>query len=495
MNLYQDYGLYIDGTWVPSGSGAIRPVFDPASEDVVGTIPEATEGDLGRALEAAERGFSSWRGTQSWERAKILRAVADIIRSRLDRLASIMVEETGKPRAEAIAEWNATADQFEWHAEEAKRIYGHSLDGRQADVRLDVIFQPVGLVAAFSAWNFPALLPARKIAAALAAGCSIILKPAGEAPGSAMGIIQACHDAGVPRGVVNLVTGDSAFISSYLIASPVVRKISLTGSVPVGKHLMRLAADGMKKVSMELGGHAPVLIFEDSDPIEAAKLCAAAKFRNAGQVCISPSRFYVHEKSYALFAETFAAAARALTLGHGRDATVTMGPMANQRGQEAARDLVKDAVERGAELIAGGDAPAGFNAGFFFEPTVLGQVPDDARIMNDEPFAPIAPITTFTDYDDVISRANAIPFGLAGYVFSRDLRLAGKAARDLETGMVGVNDLLLATAEAPFGGIKESGMGREGGMLGIRDYLEAKYIKTNYIKTRFWPVGWNKCDD
>ncbi|MGV6875199.1 NAD-dependent succinate-semialdehyde dehydrogenase [Pseudochelatococcus sp. B33] len=478
MNLYRDYGLYIDGTWAPSGSGTTRPVLDPASEDIVGTIPDATEVDLGRALEAAERGFSGWRGTQPWERAKILRAVADTIRSRLDRLASVMVAETGKPRAEAAGEWHATADHFEWYAEETKRIYGHSLDGRQADVRLDVIFQPVGVVAAFSAWNFPALLPARKIAAALAAGCSIILKPAGEAPGSAMGIVQACHDAGVPPGVVNLVTGDSAFISRYLITSPVVRKISLTGSVPVGKHLMRLAADGMKKVSMELGGHAPVLIFEDSDPVEAAQLCAAAKFRNAGQVCISPSRFYVHETIYAPFAETFAAAARALTLGHGRDATVTMGPMASRRGQEAARDLVKDAVGRGAELIAGGDTPAGFNAGFFFEPTVLGQVPDDARIMNDEPFAPIAPLTTFADYDDVIARANAVPFGLAGYVFSRNLRLANKAARDLETGMVGVNDLLLATAEAPFGGVKESGMGREGGMLGIRDYLEAKYIKT-----------------
>lgn len=478
MNLYRAFGLYIDGGWSPSSSGETRPVLDPASEDIVGTIPDATEADLNRALDAAKRGFGLWRRTQPWERSRLLRTVAEIIRKRIDDLASIMVEETGKPLAEALGEWGATADQFEWYSEETKRIYGHSLDGRQADVRLDVIFQPVGIVAAFSAWNFPALLPARKIAAALGAGCSIILKPAGEAPGSAMAIVQACHDAGIPHGVVNLVTGDSAFISRHLIASPIVRKISLTGSVPVGKHLMRLAADGMKKVSMELGGHAPVVVFEDSDPVEAAKLCAAAKFRNAGQVCISPSRFYVHEKIYVPFAETFAASARALKLGHGRDESVTMGPMASRRGQDGAKDLVEEALGRGAELLAGGGAPADFNSGFFFEPTVLGKVPDDARIMTDEPFAPVAPLAVFADYDDVIERANAVPFGLAGYVFTRDLRLANRAAQDLEAGMVGINDLLLATAEAPFGGVKESGMGREGGQLGIRDYLEAKYIKT-----------------
>ncbi|MES2534251.1 MAG: NAD-dependent succinate-semialdehyde dehydrogenase [Pseudomonadota bacterium] len=478
INLYENYGLFIDGRWSASASGITRPVVDPASEESVGTIPDATEDDLDRAIAAAEKGFATWRHVQPWERARILRSVADRLRARSDELANLMVEETGKPRAEAVGEWSATVDQFEWYAEETKRIYGHSLDGRHPDVRLSVIFQPVGVVAAFSAWNFPALLPARKIAAALAAGCSIIIKPASEAPGSAMAIVKACEEAGIPDGAVNLVTGDSALISRHLIASTVIRKISLTGSVPVGKQLLRLAADGVKKASMELGGHAPVIVFADADPHEAGKACATAKFRNAGQVCISPSRFYVHEKIYASFVESFVQTTALLKLGHGREDGVTMGPMASRRGLEAAQVLVADAIEKGATLLTGGRVPSGFDRGFFFEPTVLGRVPDGARIMQEEPFAPIAPITSFTDYDDVIERANSVPFGLAGYVFSSDLRLATKAAQDLETGMVGVNDLLLAAAEAPFGGIKESGMGREGGMLGIRDYLEAKYIKT-----------------
>nr|WP_246737856.1 aldehyde dehydrogenase family protein [Rhizobium grahamii] len=287
MNLYRDLGLFIDGRWSGSPEGAGRSVFDPASEETVGHIPDATAEDLDAALAAAERGFEIWRRTPAWERSKCLRKVSDLIRERIDAVATIMVEETAKPRAEAIGEWNATADQFEWYAEEAKRVYGHSLDGRQQGVRLNVIFQPVGVVAAFSAWNFPALLPARKVAAALAAGCSIILKPASEAPGCSMAIVKACEDAGVPAGVVNLVTGDSAAISKHLIGSPIVRKISLTGSVPVGKHLMHLAAQGMKKVSMELGGHAPVIVFPDADP---ARLRDCAPPRNSAMQAKSASR-------------------------------------------------------------------------------------------------------------------------------------------------------------------------------------------------------------
>jgi succinate-semialdehyde dehydrogenase/glutarate-semialdehyde dehydrogenase len=333
------------------------------------------------------------------------------------------------------------------------------------------------VVAAFSAWNFPALLPARKIAAALAAGCAIIVKPAGEAPGSCMGLVQACHDANLPPGAVNLVTGNSGKIARHLIGSPIVRKVSLTGSVPVGKEILRLAAEGVKKVSMELGGHAPVLVFEDADIAKAAEAAATAKFRNCGQVCISPSRFYVHESAYEGFARRFAEVANGLKLGRGCDDGVTMGPMANARGLDTAKALVADAVGRGADILAGGKAPTGFNRGYFFEPTVLGRVPDEARIMIEEPFAPVAPIATFRDFDDVVARANALPFGLAGYVFSKSLCTATLAAEALEVGMVGVNDMLLATAEAPFGGIKESGMGREGGSLGIHDYLEPKYIK------------------
>jgi succinate-semialdehyde dehydrogenase/glutarate-semialdehyde dehydrogenase len=475
---YQEFGLYIGGAWGPATGHGTRAVTDPATEEVIGAVPDSTPLDIDRALRAAEAGFAAWRRVQPWERAAKLRRVAELLRERQGGLAALMSRETGKPLAEARGEWGATVEQFEWYAEETKRIYGQTIEGRQPDVRMSVVWQPVGVVAAFSAWNFPALLPARKIAAALAAGCSIIVKPAGEAPGSAMAIVQACHDAGLPEGAVNLVTGQSRMIAERLIGSPVVRKVSVTGSVPVGKEILRLAADGVKKVSMELGGHAPVLVFEDADPVAAAEACAAAKFRNCGQVCISPSRFYVHESLYPAFAERFAAFARQLRLGHGSEDGVTMGPLANARGLEAAQGLVEDALIRGAELLAGGRPPAGFDRGYFFEPTVLGRVPDEARIMTEEPFGPVAPIATFTGFDEVVARANALPFGLAGYVFSRSLRTATLAAEALEVGMVGINDMLLACAEAPFGGIKESGMGREGGALGIRDYLEAKYIKT-----------------
>ena len=323
---YQDFGLYIGGTWGPSSGGGTKPVVDPATEEILGTIPDAAPQDIDRALQSAQRGFEVWRCTQPWERGAKMRRVADLLRERIEPLAALMSGETGKPLAESRGEWGATADQFEWYSEETKRIYGQTIEGRQPDVRLSVIFQPVGVVAAFSAWNFPALLPARKIAAALAAGCSIIVKPAGEAPGSAMGIVQACHDAGIPEGVVNLVTGNSRRIAEHLIRSPIVRKVSLTGSVPVGKEMLRLAADGVKKVSMELGGHAPVLVFEDADAAAAAEICAATKFRNCGQVCISPSRFYVHEKSYAAFAKRFAEVAKGLKLGRGNEVGVNMGP-------------------------------------------------------------------------------------------------------------------------------------------------------------------------
>jgi succinate-semialdehyde dehydrogenase / glutarate-semialdehyde dehydrogenase len=475
--VYQDFQLYIGGEWTAAQSGATKQVFDPATEEEVGKIADASAEDLDRALVAAERGFEAWRQTGTWERAAKIRKVADLIRERVDAIAKIMSIETGKPLAEAIGETNAAADQFEWYSEETKRIYGQIIGSRTADSRLAVIYQPVGVVAAFSAWNFPALLPARKIAAALAAGCSVIIKPAGEAPGSCGAIVQACHDAGIPAGVVNYVTGNSSMIAKHLISSPVVRKVSVTGSVPVGKQILHLAADGVKKVSMELGGHGPVVVFDDTDPEHAATVCATTKFRNCGQVCISPTRFYVHEKSYDVFAAKFAEVAKSIKLGHGLEEGSQMGPMANARGLETIKTMVADAVDKGAEVLAGGKAPSEFNRGFYYEPTVLGRVPDDAMVMNEEPFGPIAPLATFTDYDDVIKRANSLPFGLAGYVFTNDLGNATRASEDLEVGMVGVNEMLLATAEAPFGGIKESGMGREGGSLGIHDYLEPKYVK------------------
>ena len=475
--MYQDFQLYIDGEWAAAKSGATKQVFDPANEDEIGKISDAGSEDLDRALAAAEAGFAEWRRTGTWERAAKIRKVADLIRERLDAIATIMSIETGKPLAEAKGETNGAADQFEWYSEETKRIYGQLIGSRTHDSRLAVIYQPVGVVAAFSAWNFPALLPARKIAAALAAGCSVIIKPAGEAPGSCAMIVQACHDAGIPGGVVNFVTGNSSMIARHLISSPVVRKVSVTGSVPVGKEILHLAADGVKKVSMELGGHGPVIVFEDADAEKAAEVCAGTKFRNCGQVCISPTRFYVHEARYEAFAARFAQVAKSIKVGRGMDEGTQMGPMANARGLDTIKTMVADAVDRGAEILAGGQPPKEFNRGFYYEPTVLGRVPDDAMVMTEEPFGPIAPLTTFTDYDDVMARANSLPFGLAGYLFTHDLGTATRASEDMEVGMVGVNEMLLATAEAPFGGIKESGMGREGGSLGIHDYLEPKYVK------------------
>lgn len=475
--MYKQYGLYIDGAWGPASDGAVKEVHDPATETVLGEIASATSDDIDRALAAAKRGLEVWKRTNPWERGAMLRKVAELIRERTTSIAEMMSIETGKPLAEAMGETGAAADQFEWYSEETKRIYGQTIEGRTPDVRLTVRYQPVGVVAAFSAWNFPALLPARKIGAALAAGCSIIIKPAGEAPGSCMGLIQACHDAGIPAGVVNFVTGASSTIAPHLIKSPIVRKVSLTGSIPVGRELLHLAADGVKKVTMELGGHGPVLVFADADPVAAARACAATKFRNCGQVCISPSRFYVHESLYEEFTKEFARVANSLKIGRGMDNGVQMGPMANKRGLDAALSLIEDAVSQGAELLAGGQQPEDIDKGYFLQPTVLGRVSDEARIMVEEPFAPVAPITTFTEFDEVMERANSLPFGLAGYIFTTSLKIANMAADELEVGMVGVNEMLLATAEAPFGGIKESGMGREGGSLGIQDYLVPKYIK------------------
>jgi len=477
----KDFGLYIDGHWGWGTGTQKRPVLDPATEDVIGHIPDATPEDIEHALKAAEAGFVSWRRVQPWERSARLRKVADLLRARIDELAVMMSTETGKPLAESIGEWGACADQFEWYAEETKRIYGQVYDGRDASTRMAVIYQPVGVVAAFSAWNFPALLPARKLAAALAAGCSVILKPAGEAPACAAAVVRACHEAGIGAGAVNLVTGNSARIAEQLIRSPIVRKVSLTGSTPVGKQILHLCADGVKKASMELGGHAPVLIFDDADVVAAADACAGAKFRNCGQVCASPSRFFVQEGVYEQFAGRFAQVAKGLTLGRFDEPGVNFGPLANRRGLEHTKRLVKDAVDRGADVLAGGQAPAARNRGYFFEPTVLGHVSDDALIMQEEPFAPVAPITTFKTFDEVIARANATAFGLTGYLFSRSQRTATLAAEALEVGMVGVNELAIASAEMPFGGVKESGMGREGGSIGIKDYLEPKFIKTRLV--------------
>ncbi|MBB5423789.1 NAD-dependent succinate-semialdehyde dehydrogenase [Paraburkholderia sp. JPY303] len=479
--MYESGGLLIDGAWRGASDGECIVVRSPATGEPVGSVPAATEADEEAALAAAERGFARWSKTPAWERAVVLRRAADLLRARNDTYALLMSGETGKPLLEARGEINASADQFEWYAEEAKRIYGHTIAGRHADERLAVGYQPVGPCLALSAWNFPMLLPSRKIAAALAAGCSVIARPASEAPGSCMALGQVLLDAGLPAGVLGILTGHAKPMVARLVQSKVIRKVSLTGSVPVGKEILRLAADHVKKVTMELGGHAPVIVHADADPVESAKKLATTKFRNCGQVCISPSRFYVHRSILAPFAETFAAVARELRIGDGRDPATTLGPMIRARAVESALSLIEDARARGARVLAGGQRPSHLERGHFIEPTVLVDVPDDARIMCEEPFAPVAPIAAFDDVTDAITRANATEFGLAAYVFTHDSALAAMTAEALEAGMVGINETLLATAEAPFGGIKESGFGREGGSLGILDYLTPKYIRHRLI--------------
>ncbi len=476
--LYRDFGLFIQGAWRPAREGGAREVIDPANEEILGWIPSAGQTDLDEALASAEAGLAVWRHTSPWERAAVLRRTAELVRTRGDHIAHLMSQETGKPLVQARGEVNDAADQFEWYAGEAQRIYGQTIEGRLPEVRMQVRLEPVGIVAAFSAWNFPALLPSRKIAPALAAGCSVIVKPASEAAGSCMAIVQALSDAGLPPGVVNLVTGDSSVISEYLVRSPLVAKISLTGSTGVGRRLLHLAADGIKRVSMELGGHAPVLVFEDADVLAAAEQCARFKYRNCGQVCASPSRFYVHQSVYAAFCQHFGDVARSLKVGHGLDPETQVGPMANRRGLVNAQNLVKDALDRGARLLAGGDRPdMGHDKGYFFAPTALADVPQDARIMQDEPFGPVAPIAPFGTFDEAIALANSTPYGLASYLFSSSLKTATLASEAIKAGMVGVNELAIASAEMPFGGVGESGMGREGGSFGIRDYLEPKFIK------------------
>ncbi len=480
--MYERYGLLIGGKWRASAEGTAVDVFSPATEELVGTVPAAGDEDIAAALDAAQRGFDLWRHVPAWSRAAILRKTADLLRERADDGARVMSTETGKPLAEAHAEINASADQFEWHGEEAKRIYGQTIPGRASDERLSVIYQPVGPCLALSAWNFPALLPARKIAAALAAGCSVIVRPASEAPGSCLVLAQALIDAGLPADVLTVLSGEPVPLVEKLIASPVIRKVSLTGSVPVGKEILRQSAAGIKKVTLELGGHAPVIVHADFDPVAAAQKLAATKFRNCGQVCISPSRFYVHESIVGPFEQAFASYAKNLTVGNGLAEGVTTGPMIRRRSLENALRMVEDAMARGARLLAGGTRPPGLEKGHFLAPTVLADVPETAAIMREEPFAPVAPIAAFTDLDDVIARANATPFGLAAYVFSHDAALAAETAEALEAGMVGINETLLATAEAPFGGVKESGFGREGGSLGILDYLTPKYIRHKLVR-------------
>jgi succinate-semialdehyde dehydrogenase/glutarate-semialdehyde dehydrogenase len=472
--MYPEVLLYIDGAWCGGAEGRTQPVLDPATGDAIGTVPYAERSDLDRALAAAEKGFRTWKAVSAFERYKLMRKAAEILRGRADEIARMLTMEQGKPLAEAKMETLAGADVIDWFAEEARRAYGRVIPARLDGVYQIVVKEPVGPVAAFTPWNFPINQAVRKISAALAAGCSVIIKGPEETPASCAALVRAYADAGLPQGVLNLVYGNPAEISEYLIPHPVIRKMSFTGSTPVGKHLAMLAGQHMKRATMELGGHAPAIVFEDADVDVAAKLLAANKFRNAGQVCVSPTRFLVHETVYGAFVDKFVAAAQGLKVGSGLDPETRMGPLANSRRVEAMEMFVADAVSKGARVETGGKRIG--NKGFFFEPTVLTDVPLDARIMNEEPFGPIAPIASFRDYDAVVKEANRLPYGLAAYAYTRSAKTATAIGAAFESGMVSINHHGLALPEVPFGGVKDSGYGSEGGSEAIEAYLNTKFI-------------------
>ncbi len=465
---------YIDGRWVEPTGGSELDVVNPADNRPIGRLGLASRDDLDLALAAAERGFRQWRGVASFERGKILRKAAELVRARAEDIGKVLTLEQGKIFAEAKLEVLSAADIIDWFAGEGQRAYGRVIPARADGVRNMVLLEPIGPVAGFAPWNFPVTQAVRKIAAALAAGCSIILKCPEETPAAPIGLVNCFHDAGVPAGVINLVYGVPAEISEYLIPHPTIRKVSFTGSVSVGKHLNALAASHMKRATMELGGHAPVLVFDDADVAHAAKLMAAFKYRNAGQVCVSPTRFFVHEKVYDNFVADFIGIAAGLKVGAGLDATSNMGPLANPRRVNAMEMFVADAEEKGAKVATGGKRIG--NEGNFFEPTVLTDLPEDARVMNEEPFGPLALMLRFKDTDDVLARANKLPFGLASYAFTKNGNTAAKVADTLDSGMVTINHFGIALPETPFGGVKDSGFGHEGGIEGLQVYMQAKFV-------------------
>jgi len=469
-----DVLLYIDGTWRPGAACRTLDVVNPATEAVIGTVARAEEADLDAALSAAQKGFAVWRDTSAFERGKILRRATALLRERIAPIAHIMTREQGKPVKEAKVEIAVAADTLDWFAEETRRAYGRTVPARAPNITNLVLKEPVGPVAAFTPWNFPINQIARKLGAALAAGCSMIVKAPEEAPGSPAEFIRALADAGVPPGVVNLVFGVPAEISEHLIPHPAIRKISFTGSTAVGKELASLAGRHMKRATMELGGHAPAIVFADADLDVALRVLAARKFRNAGQACTAPTRFLVQRDVYQNFLARFVAAAEALKVGDGSDPATDIGPLANPRRIAALEGFVSDAVEKGAKLVTGGRRIG--SKGYFFAPTVLAHVPTHARAMNEEPFGPIALVNSFETFDEAVNEANRLAYGLASYAFTSSAATADALARQIEAGMVAINDSHLSSPELPIGGVKDSGYGSEGGPEAMDAYLVTKLV-------------------
>jgi succinate-semialdehyde dehydrogenase / glutarate-semialdehyde dehydrogenase len=465
---------FIGGEWIEATGGRLQDVVNPATNLAIAQLGQASSAELDRALNAAEKGFAVWRRVSPYERSKILRQAADLIRARADEIARLMTLEQGKILREAKAELSAAVDVLEWHAEEGRRAYGRVVPSRASGVRSEVVMEPVGPVAAFSPWNFPVNQAMRKIAPALAAGCSIIIKCPEETPASPSSVVKCFQDAGLPSGVLNLVFGVPSEVSQYLIPSQVIRKVSFTGSVSVGKHLAALAGMHMKRATMELGGHSPVLVFDDVDVEAVAALLVGGKFRNAGQVCIAPTRIYVHRKVHDRFVDRFVSLADSIQVGDGLEPKSEMGPLANQRRVAAMESMLDDVVEKGAKIAAGGKRIG--NQGNFFQPTVVLSPPRDSRLMREEPFGPVALIIPFDDADQALSAANSLPFGLASYAFTHDSRISAKVANALDHGMVSINHFGLQACETPFGGVKDSGYGHEGGIEGLNAYMSVKFV-------------------
>ena len=474
LQQYPDTQLFLNGEWKNSLSKETLEIINPATEEVIGKVSHARKEDLDLALKAADNAFNEWKHVSAYDRSKILRKAADIVRSRADKIATLMTLEQGKPLAEAKGETLGAADSIDWYAEEGRRAYGRIIPSRATGVFQYVFKEPVGVVAAFTPWNFPLNQVVKKIAAAFAAGCTAIVKGPEETPASVAELIKAFDEAGMPKGSINLVYGIPAEISEYLISHPIIRKVTFTGSTAVGKQLASLAGSHMKRATMELGGHSPAIVCEDADVNAAVKILSANKFRNAGQVCISPTRFLVHDSVYDQFVDGFVKQAEKLIVGNGLDEGVKMGPLAHDRRLTAIEGFVADAVEKGAKILTGGKRKG--NKGYFFEPTVMTGVSNDARIMNEEPFGPLAPINSFSSIDEVIEEANRLNYGLAAYAYTNSAKTAQDLGARIESGQVSINHHGLGLVDTPFGGVKDSGYGSEGGPEGLDAYMTTKLV-------------------
>jgi succinate-semialdehyde dehydrogenase/glutarate-semialdehyde dehydrogenase len=473
--MYDNFGQFIDGKWQRSLSGETYDVINPATEEVIGKASKANKEDVQLAIKSAAKGLIVWKNTSPWERAKVLRKISELIRKKINILSKWMTIEVGKPLSEGPGEINGAADIFEWNSEETKRIYGEINQSRFPNTRIHVYYQPVGVVAALVPWNFPIILAARKISTALAAGCSVIVKPDVITPGSVMQLIDICNEAGVPPGVINLLSGDPASIASELITSDTIKKISITGSTRVGKLILKQAADKVQRVTMELSGHSPFIVFDDVDIDKVTDMAIAAKFRNNGQVCISPNRFYIHENKKDEFTKKIVEKTKKLKIGNGLHKDTNLGPLTTKKRLSEFELLIEKTKKEGGTVLCGGKRPSNFNKGFFYEPTVFDNIKDNFTIMREEPFGPVIPLLTFKNFEEVIERANNNDLGLASYIYTNNLEKANRASELIETGTVAVNTAVVAVAEAPFGGIKQTGYGREGGSMAIKDYLNIKY--------------------